>query len=498
MKLIYYIFIFVFFCKLNTKAQSNRSVDSLLKSGVHDTIICKTLDEWIEKEPVESVWIIYNEVLHAKCKEKLMKYDNESERKWYKILLAKSYNNFGFAFQRMGKAKLAEKNYLEAIKLQGEMKDIAGLAASTNNYAQLMLDIGKIEVSIKKYTEAVNYFQILKDSSGEALALTNLGYVHQTQGNYLNAEELYKKSYSIRLKINDKSGLSGVLTNLAALYQVSGKRTLGEEYMKKAIAIQQELNDKYGLAYSYNNLAYMYKFPSEASKMIESLQKAATIQNEINDLKGRSITLNNMGYLYFLMNDYNKSLQFAEESYAIGLQLKSPALQMTPAKTMCSVYEKKNNPDKALYYFEQYIKMRDSINNDETRKASIELQLQYEFDKKIATDSIKNAEAQKIQDTMLAAQKLSLRKQKLIRYTLMLGLICTIIFVYFFYKRFKQTKDQSVLIDLQKEELSHAYYQLKERNKDILDSIHYARRIQAAQLPSLSYIERNIKQLKDT
>ena len=44
--------------------------------------------------------------------------------------------------------------------------------------------------------------------------------------------------------------------------------------------------------------------------------------------------------------------------------------------------------------YELEIQMRDSINNMQTKKASIKSQLKYEYEKRAAADSVKNAEQQ--------------------------------------------------------------------------------------------------------
>jgi hypothetical protein len=55
---------------------------------------------------------------------------------------------------------------------------------------------------------------------------------------------------------------------------------------------------------------------------------------------------------------------------------------------------------------------------------------------------------------------------------------------------FKKTEKANIIITAQKEELDKKNQLIEEKNKDILDSIRYARRIQTSLLPTEKYIWR--------
>jgi serine phosphatase RsbU (regulator of sigma subunit) len=49
---------------------------------------------------------------------------------------------------------------------------------------------------------------------------------------------------------------------------------------------------------------------------------------------------------------------------------------------------------------------------------------------------------------------------------------------------------QKLIIEAQKDEVDDAYRQLHEKNKQVMDSINYARRIQNSLLPTEKFISR--------
>ena len=68
------------------------------------------------------------------------------------------------------------------------------------------------------------------------------------------------------------------------------------------------------------------------------------------------------------------------------------------------------------------------------------------------------------------------------------GLACVLVLAIVFYRNYRNSQKQKKLIEVQK-------YLVEEKQKEILDSIHYARRIQRALIASEKYVERSLKKL---
>jgi hypothetical protein len=75
------------------------------------------------------------------------------------------------------------------------------------------------------------------------------------------------------------------------------------------------------------------------------------------------------------------------------------------------------------------------------------------------------------------------------------GLLLVIGFSVFVFNRFKITQKQKKIIEEQKVMVDKAYESLHEKNKEVMDSIHYAHRIQRALITSEKYIEKQLNRL---
>ena len=134
--------------------------------------------------------------------------------------------------------------------------------------------------------------------------------------------------------------------------------------------------------------------------------------------------------------------------------------------------------------------MKDSVNNESARKAILKAQAKHEYEVKAAADSVAHIKETKVKNAELARQNAEIRANKNKQYALIGGLTLVIIFAAIMFNRFKVTKNQKSIIEIQKN-------LMEEKQKEILDSIHYAKRIQQSLLPTTKYFDKNLKRLRD-
>jgi len=109
-------------------------------------------------------------------------------------------------------------------------------------------------------------------------------------------------------------------------------------------------------------------------------------------------------------------------------------------------------------------------------------QLKQDFEVKAAADSVKTAEYKKVRD---AEQK----QEKTQRYALYGGLALVLLFSGFMYNRFNLTRKQKNIIEVQKAEVENQKHMVDEKQKEIIDSITYAKRLQDAILPPEKFVK---------
>jgi hypothetical protein len=135
------------------------------------------------------------------------------------------------------------------------------------------------------------------------------------------------------------------------------------------------------------------------------------------------------------------------------------------------------------------------VNKENTRK-TVQLEMQYDFDKQSSLDSLNHAKEKLVQAAAIEKQEAELKAKRTQQYFLFGGLALVLVFAGFMYNRFKVTQKQKAIIEGQKTEVEHQKHLVDEKQKEILDSINYAKRIQKAHLPTEKYLAKNLDRLK--
>ena len=375
-----------------------------------------------------------------------------------------------------------------ALALSEKLNYENGNARALNNIGFVYDNNGQITLALDYYSRALKILQRSNDNLGIATELNNMATIYYNQHDEKKALEYYTKSLHYYEKINDRHGMAEAYNNMGGVNRHLGNYAKSTEFHITALKITREINDSIGIASSLHDLGMVYgemKDPAKALPyFIQSLNISKTMKDEIGMIR----SLNNIGAVYFDQKKYVEAERFCLQSLDAAKQRGLPEFIRNASQRLRLIYEKTKRYNNALEMYKLYIQMSDSINNRETEKAAVQKQMQYEFDKQQAADSVKVAEGKKI-----AAAELKTEVNK--RTSLYAGLALVLIFVGFIFNRFRVTQKQKAIIEAQKEMVEEQKKIVEEKNKDITDSIHYARRIQRALLPTEKYIEKNFRRL---
>ena len=530
------LFLIILYFPFVLSAQ-NKTVDSLklvFKNAKHDTTKCNALEYLISLEEENEPWLAYNIEL-KKIAEKNVSYSDLKTQKLFLRFLAdalyniaylddeygnskealnknlralKIYealnrkkdmcptlNSIGSIYSRSGNIDKALEFYEKALKISREIEDDKAVSYCLNNIAYIYDSQGFVAKAIDYYYKALKTNEQNKDSISLATVLSNIGMIYKTQGDVPKALENFERAITIQKLINDKRGMGVSLNNIGLVYSIRGDNEKSLFYNLEALKIRQEINDVRGIAGSLGNIGAVYKNMGDLPKALDNLKQSLVIREKIKDQRGIALCLNGMANVLVLQEKVSEGFSLAKRSFKLSNEINQPDLIQKSAQTLKNIYERQGKYQQALEMFEVYNQMRDSIQNSENKQISIKKQFQYQYEKKAAADSVKHTEEQKVKNALLRAQQAQLTQEKTQRLALYSGLVLVIAFLGFVFNRFKVTQKQKVVIEQQKVLVDNAFAHLEEKNKEVMDSIHYAKRIQTALLTSEKYIERKLNQL---
>ena len=410
--------------------------------------------------------------------------------------MAVTYSNIGLNLHNQGKVIEGLSNFELAYKFDLMGGSQEGISRSLNNIGLSHDNLGNVVKALEYYKESLKIKELIKDSLGIAITVNNIALIHQSQNDYISAKRYLEQCFEIQTKIRDLQGAARSLNNIGAIYKERDVNDSALIYFKDALKIQFKIKEKKGIAYSYNNIGSMYNILGLKDTALTYYKKALSLYKEIEYSKGICISLDNIAYTEWQQKDFKKAIDHAKKAMAYAKDVGFVENIKKVAKTLKLIYTSIEDYKCALEMYELEMVMHDSIVNETNNKASVKQQFQYQYEKKAAADSVKNAEEQKVKNAQLIAQQAQLKQEKTQRFALYGGLLLVIAFSGFVFNRFKVTQKQNTIIEKQKGEVDKAYHQLHEKNKEVMDSIHYAARIQRSLITNEKYIASQLGKLR--
>lgn len=418
--------------------------------------------------------------------------------------LADAISNIGYYYGEKGDIEKQTEYYTKSLKIReqillpnGELADKKGIASSLNNIGHLYEKQGDVKKALEYWHKSLKIREEIGNKKGIANSLINIGYIMSTQGSNDKALEYYLKSLKIEEEIKNNKGIALCYNNIGGIYY--SKRDMDEalKYYTKALEVRKELGHKKGIANSLNNIANVYEYRNDLTKASEYWHKSLSIKEEIGDKVGIALSLNDIGINYLKAarkatstQEKNKNLLQAEKNVSRSLNMAKemgiPDNIKRSSKILYKIYALQNKGMQAFEMHKLYISMRDSINNRATQKAIARQEAKYKYEKQKVLDDAKH-------DKQLTIEKEEKAKQKIITIATACGLFLVVVFLVFVFNRLRITKKQKLIIEEQKEVVEQAHSELEEKNKEILDSINYAKRIQSAILPPDKIVKEYLK-----
>lgn len=347
--------------------------------------------------------------------------------------------------------------------------------ASSLNYGFKTLDFW-INLNQKKDNQNNNFIE------GEiSLAYAAIGSVYADMGDK-KAIEYYSKAIEREERSGDKNALSvhyGYMGNFYLDQLKNYNKAL--DYYSKALVYCEELGQENRASFWLGNtgaiLVTLAKEKGISAHRRDSLQdgamnyflRALKITEKIVNKRWQAALLNNIGNLFISRGKFKEAKEYLSTSLSISKEIKNLPNIIEAEKSLSDLYDITGKTQLAFDHFKSFIAARDSLNSDENAKSLTFIEIKYEQDKK---------------DLQIVEDK---RRQKIITYSVSAGLILVLLLSIFIFRSYQQKQKSNLL-------LSEKNKIIEEKNKDITDSITYAKRIQQAKLPKKEDIYSSLTQ----
>jgi tetratricopeptide (TPR) repeat protein len=341
---------------------------------------------------------------------------------------------------------------------------------------------GDMPKSLQSYLAALRIGEESGDPKIQYYAHNNIALVYQRQD---NLEEALKENYiALDIKIKMKEVESLVVYsyfNIGSILQQQGKFNAALDNYLKGIKPLEKAKDLYALPEGYNDIASVYFALGNYTLALDYALRSKKICMEANDNEALSTCYHILGDIYLKKDRADEAKKYFTSSVELATKLGNRAIVKDGYLGLASVYEKIKDFKKAYDYHLLFTALKDSLLNDNNNRHIAQMNAQFESEKKDNQIKLLNKDNEK-QAALAAAES---RKQQVIIWSVLAGLVMLAIFSVLLLNRFRLIREQKKIIEDQK-------LIVEEKNKSITDSINYAGRIQRSLLPSVKYIDKSL------
>ncbi len=332
---------------------------------------------------------------------------------------------------------------------------------------------GAYTIVLDNYFKALKIYEKFSYLPGIANTNNNIGNTYKNNGYYDKAIQFHEKALAIRKEINDIYNIALSYNNMANVYHSMRQYDKAIDYHVKSMKIKEELDDTMAIIISLNNLGGLYADIDKPDEAIKLLERSNFLMKCVKTNKQDfGINYVNIAKAYYKAKDYAKAEKFSLEAIKLSDEIGDFETKIEACNLLTSLYKEKNDIKKAFYYLEAYISLKDSVFNSENAKRLLNEQLEYDYNKKAEIEK-----EERIKQEAKTEAERQRQKQALILLSVVLVLILA--FSLFMFKAYKDKQKINEQITLQNEII-------QDKQKQIIDSINYAKRIQTAILPETS------------
>lgn len=404
----------------------------------------------------------------------------ETERTGNVYWQAKANNGIAVSYYLQGEFKEALDHFELCMGLYGQINDREGIAAAASNMGNVFNDAGDYPKAMQYYLRALKIEEELGITEDAAGSYGNIAILHYEMGNYEEALLYHDKCIAAFTEVGDVFSLARAYNNRGTVLERTGDFDGAIKSYETSLALRDSLGDEESKSSSYHNLAVVYAKIGEKELAIELFNKCLAIEEGRGDQYGITNSWNSLGQLYNEYEEYGTAVEWCLKGLDLAREIETTSLERSACECLYTAYKGLNKTDEALAYHERFILLRDSINNEEKDRDMMQQGFQFTYEMRIMQDSIIHEEEQKRKDEK---QAMVLEQEEMKRYGLYAGIGVVSLFLVFVLNRYRASNRQKRIIQSQKEQVDLAYDSLEEKNREIMDSITYARHLQEAILP---------------
>jgi serine phosphatase RsbU (regulator of sigma subunit)/tetratricopeptide (TPR) repeat protein len=343
--------------------------------------------------------------------------------------------------------------------------------------------------ALDHYFSAASYYENIKNDTLLAQVYNNIGQMFYYNFNKTKAREYWVKALEKCKLVNNVTFLSDVLNNLGAICWEKKDFKKAIDYYEESAQLDLKKGDYPSYAAALNNIGMAY---GEVFEIQNDLVSKNLAQNYyLNSLRIIDSLPYNIYTIQIYLSAADAFVDFDKDNLALVVIKKAESkmpkvlnkeyLHFLNTKARVLVSNKKAVD--AYLCLKRYVGIKDSLFTLDVNKELLEAEARYENNRHIKENELQRSDIEK--------KNLQIRQSTIVGYALGIGVLLLIAIAFVTYRRYSEKQKANQIISQQKEEVESKKLIIEEKQREIIDSMNYAKRIQYSLLANESLLSEN-------
>lgn len=363
--------------------------------------------------------------------------------------------------------KYAEKNNLQ---------NTLQYAYLLNNIAAIYIQMAEYQKVLELLTSSLPIMEQHANLNGMAITNSQMGQLYTYMRMYEKAQHHLNIALDFYKTQNDKNGIASVYNGMGVMYYNMNDKSRALDYFKLFLKLAEDEKNLQQISTGLNNVAVINEELGNLDEALHYYKRSLQLGRELAFKIAIAVSMQNMAVLYLKQKKYTLARIYLDSSIVLNKELNA----FSELKELYSSYSelciRTGHENDAIQYKNLALEAQDSALGVELQNAIVEHSIRYDTEKKELENNALRIEA--------ARQATENERQRIVITAVSAGLILFLLLAVFIYRGYRQKQQANQIITQQKKEVETQKKLLEEKNKDIIDSITYARRIQESILPN--------------
>lgn len=349
-----------------------------------------------------------------------------------------------------------------SLALAREQDNAVGEANAQNVAGTIYADLGLYPEAINAHLQSIRLKDSLHATPNElGGSYHNLALVYESMDSLQVSLKYQRMAYAYYHLGDDSTGIAPIANFLGQHCIDVDSIPRAREYFEEGRRVAEAYHFKHWLAANIAGIAYCVAYEGDNARADTLMSQAFVIARSEENTYDMMTAWMSLSELRELQKNYPAAINAVDSALSISTRLNVRDSRMNQLRILAELYEASGDNKRALQFYRQYQSLKDSILSTKNQQ------------------NIKNLEALYEKDKTEKQLELIREDGRLQKIYVTGGIVCSvgfIVFAFLLFGRIKLGKKAGMVLEEKKAII-------ESKNKDITDSINYARRIQDAVTP---------------